>query len=212
MFLFFLLCIKAILHIISLSNSLTCFSPFKHLKFSTMCSMTMAKDVDDSKCSDDGKLLRQPVFVFRSEQGDLMTTTTLMLLLLLLLMLLVFPIFATFSHSSSASGAVTTVCDLTRSPTHLCIRTKLQFPLRLMKNVSRATPPISRGVELRCAAMAHLCVHPVLPFSQPAKSCHQLNFKRLFLHVHKSRQKYLPHQPCVVSNSRFLVAGFACHL
>jgi len=110
----------------------------------------MAKDVDDSKCSDDGKLLRQPVFVFRAEQGDLMTTTTLMLLLLLLLMLLVFPIFATFSHSSSASGAVTTVCDLTRSPTHLCIRTKLQFPLRLMKNVSRATPPISRGVELRC--------------------------------------------------------------
>jgi len=113
-------------------------------------------------------------------------------------------LFFPFSHFPSAVAAATAVRDLTRTHTHLCIRTKLQFPLRLMKNVSRATPSISHRY-----AMAHLA--PIFPSFPPAKSCHQLNFKRLFLHVRKSLQKYLPRQPCVVSNSRFLDAGFAYH-
>lgn len=103
---------------------------------------------------------------------------------------------ACFSHFLHFSGCFSHSLMHSHSHTVRCA-TKLQFPLRLMKKRFQNHASASLRWWLTCFA----CF-------PPAKSCHQLNFKRLFLHVRKSRRKYLPRQPCVVSISVSTISRF----
>lgn len=129
------------------------------------------KMVDDSRIQWRWETFAAACFCFSLEQEDPMTTTVRILLLLLMHLVFVRVFFSSHILTYAFTLERAMRCNTMRCH-KIAISTKID--------------------EKRFPEPRPYC-HHLFP---PAKSCHQLNFKRLFLHVRKSRQNICHAAPC----------------